>query len=224
MTASISEAWDGLHADPRFRPVYPSEPVVRFVARRLGALEAPPTTPADVLDIGCGAGRHCLLAARAGHHVTATDISSEGLDHASERLAAEGLSADLRVADMRNLPFEDESFDAVISYGVFNYGSEADFRGAVGEALRVLRHGGWLLVVTRTTDDDRFHRGRRIEPRTVEVIEPDTNERSMRLHFLDRDAIDDVFADFSDVIVDRIDHTAGGGALTNSDWVIEACR
>lgn len=224
MSDPLNTMWDQLHTRARFRPIYPSEPVVRFVSRRLGGLETRAEKPADVLDIGCGAGRHSLLLARAGHRVTGTDISSEGLRHASARLEADGFAAALHVADMRSLPFDEASFDAVVSYGVFNYGDSRDFQAAVNEAYRVLRPGGWLLTVTRTTDDDRFRRGRPIAPRTVEVVDDATNERGMRLHFLDRSAIDEVYAHFAEVSVDRIDHTAGGGDLLNSDWVIEARR
>jgi hypothetical protein len=58
-----SSHWDQLHKNPRFRPQYPSDHVVRFLMGSRPLLE---NGGARFLDIGVGAGRHCALATDLG--------------------------------------------------------------------------------------------------------------------------------------------------------------
>ena len=72
-----------------------------------------------VLDVAAGNGNVALAAARRWCDVTATDYVPALLDRARERAAAERLKIEFREADAEALPFEDRSFDAVVStFGV----------------------------------------------------------------------------------------------------------
>lgn len=217
----LDQAWDQLHALPRFRPAYPSESVVRFVARRLGRPADDPTaTPRDVLDMGCGAGRHLALLADAGHRVVGSDYSRAGLHHTREALA--GRADRVTQAPMEALPFRSGSFDGVVAWGVVNYATPEGLQTAVDELRRVLRPGGACLVVTRGTGDGRYGQGREVGRHSFVLESDDTNEAGMVMTFLDRDDIDRLFADWSAVKVDHVHHTDGGGTVVNDDWVIEA--
>src|SRR5205814_4151960 len=68
-----------------------------------------------LLDVGCGAGQLALIAARAGAHVTGCDISTNWLEKARVRAAAEGLGIEFEEGDAESLPYQDAQFDAVIS-------------------------------------------------------------------------------------------------------------
>ncbi len=217
----LDVAWDALHANARFRPAYPSESVVRFVARRLGRpSEDPSATPRRVLDMGCGAGRHLALLADAGHVGVGSDYSLAGLEHT--RVALDGRADQMTQAPMEALPFRSGAFDAALAYGVVNYASAAGLAQAIDEMRRVLRPGGSCLVVTRGTGDCRYGQGRQIDRHTFVLETGATNEAGMVMTFLDRDDIDRLFADWASVTVDRVQHTDGGGATVNDDWVIEA--
>lgn len=89
-----------------------------------------------VLDVGCGTGLTLALAAERGAVVAGIDITEGLLAVARERLPA----ADLRVADMESLPFENESFDVVLGVNSFQFGG--DPIRALAEAARVCRPGG----------------------------------------------------------------------------------
>jgi ubiquinone/menaquinone biosynthesis C-methylase UbiE len=93
-----------------------------------------------VLDVAAGNGNASLAAARRGCDVTATDYVDELLEGARRRAAAEGLPLKTRIADAEDLPFDDGSFDAVLStFGVmFTPNPER----AAGELLRVCKPGG----------------------------------------------------------------------------------
>jgi len=98
------------------------------------------------LDVGCNWGRWTIAAARAGYRPIGIDPSFEAIV-AARRIAAQ-LECDARylVADARRLPFPNETFDVVFSYGVLQHFSKADAILAVGEVARTLKPGGTSLV------------------------------------------------------------------------------
>src|SRR5690348_7638900 len=72
-----------------------------------------------VLDVAAGNGNATLAAARRGCRVTSTDYVPELLERGAERARAERLPVEFKVADAEALPFEEASFDAVLStFGV----------------------------------------------------------------------------------------------------------
>src|SRR5262245_40775799 len=111
-----------------------------------------------ILDMGCGRGAVLLLAAQ---HLTTgravgvdlwrrVDQSGNSLDATRRNAVAEGVTdrVDLHTADMRALPFEDESFDVIVSnFAIHNISGRASREKAISEAVRVLRPGGRLLIV-----------------------------------------------------------------------------
>jgi 2-polyprenyl-3-methyl-5-hydroxy-6-metoxy-1,4-benzoquinol methylase len=99
-----------------------------------------------LLDIGSSWGRWSIAAARKGYRVTAIDPSL-GAVLAGKRVAKSlGLEIEFIVGDARFLPFRDESFDRVFSYGVIQHFSKANAAVAVKEIGRVLKADGDSLV------------------------------------------------------------------------------
>ena len=68
-----------------------------------------------VLDVAAGTGNASLPAAQRGARVTASDLTPELLEAGRRRADAEGLELEWVEADAEHLPFEDESFDVVMS-------------------------------------------------------------------------------------------------------------
>lgn len=67
----------------------------------------------NILDVGCGTGRHSIELTKRGYKVTGIDLSPSQIGRAREKAMNAGLEIDFMVADARNLPFECE-FDAAI--------------------------------------------------------------------------------------------------------------
>lgn len=98
-----------------------------------------------VLEIGCGAGIDSAEFARNGAIVTSTDFTERAVKSTRELLAEAGLPADVHQADATSLPFEDNFFDCVYSFGVLHHIPPID--DALAEIKRVLKPGGQLMVM-----------------------------------------------------------------------------
>ena len=97
-------------------------------------------TDERVLDVAAGNGNATLAAARRGCCVTSTDYVSSLLERGAVRARADGLQVAFQVADAEALPFDDASFDAVLS--TFGVMFSPDQPRAAAELARVCRPGG----------------------------------------------------------------------------------
>ncbi|MGE5377588.1 MAG: class I SAM-dependent methyltransferase [Bacteroidota bacterium] len=101
----------------------------------------------SVLDLGCGSGRHVVHMSGKGLHVTGADNAPTALKLTGEWLRQEHLDADLVLADMRRpLPFERDSFDALLSTQVIHHARLATVRETTREIQRVVYSGGTILI------------------------------------------------------------------------------
>lgn len=162
------------------------------------------------------------LAADLGFFPVGTDVSQNGLHHARQRLVGHHVPHAVVYAGMTDLPFADNTFPVVLSYGVFYYGTAGDMRKAIHEALRVMCLGGRILVVLRSTRDYRFGKGEQLERNTYRLEISDTNEFGTTLHFLTATDIAEYFRDFAQVSFERSELTFGNRSRLDSDWIITA--
>jgi ubiquinone/menaquinone biosynthesis C-methylase UbiE len=103
-----------------------------------------------VLDVAAGNGNATLAAARRGCKVTSTDYVPQLLERGAERARAERLEVDFRAADAEALPFDDASFDAVVS--TFGVMFAPDPGRSAGEMARVCRPGGRIGLANWTPE------------------------------------------------------------------------
>jgi SAM-dependent methyltransferase len=101
-----------------------------------------------VLDVATGSGNAAIAAARLGCEVVGVDYVPSLLERGRTRAAAEGLEVDLVEGDAEALPFEDASFDAVIS--VFGSMFAPDHERTAAELVRVTRPGGTIALASWT--------------------------------------------------------------------------
>jgi ubiquinone/menaquinone biosynthesis C-methylase UbiE len=109
--------------------------------------EAAPAGDERVLDLGAGTGLLTLALAPHVASVTALDISAAMLDRLDAHAMTEGVTnVELVTADMRSLPFDDETFDLVVSNYAFHHLADSAKELAASEARRVLRPGGRFVL------------------------------------------------------------------------------
>jgi SAM-dependent methyltransferase len=108
------------------------------------------TAGTRVLDVAAGTGNASVPAAQRGARVTASDLTPELLAAGSRRPDAEGLEIEWVEADAEHLPFEDGSYDVVMSaIGVM---FAPHHQAAADELVRVCRPGGTVALLSWTPE------------------------------------------------------------------------
>ena len=155
-----------------------------------------------VLDLGCGLGRNSLFLAKEGFNIWAGDICKE---HISElKIKAYEMNIKNIICksfDMRNIPFDDNSFDAVICTSTLNHGTLADIRTTVNEIYRVLKPSGILITDLLSIEDSSFGIGEEIDKNTF--VGGREGEEGIPHHYSDEKEIIELFKSFKEVKVYR---------------------
>jgi ubiquinone/menaquinone biosynthesis C-methylase UbiE len=142
----------------------------RAAMRIAGALDE----GANILDVATGPGQLAIELAKLGSRlgdlgpgrITGIDISRSFLAIAQENARASGMDVRFELGDAQALPFDDETFDAVVCRAAFK--NFADPMAALNEMERVLKPGGFGLIMdlnretpSRDLDDyvDRMQMG-----------------------------------------------------------------
>ena len=152
MTPSVREFYDALAAD--YHLIFPdwdasmtaqARALDAVVRARLGA------GPHRVLDCSCGIGTQAIGLARVGHRVVGSDLSPAAVARAAAEAAARDAVLPVTVADMRELPYREAVFDAVVcaDNSLPHLLTADDIRTAPAGMRRVLRAGGLLLLTVR---------------------------------------------------------------------------
>ena len=102
----------------------------------------------QLLDIACGSGQLALMAAKDGMEVTGVDIAANLVERARTRAEAEGRHARFEEADAEALPFDDASFDLVVSLIGAMFAPRPEL--VARELLRVCVPGGTIAMANWT--------------------------------------------------------------------------
>lgn len=151
-------AWNDSYERLENMVFWPAEEVVRFlsrhVRRRVGPqdfvdlMEFPETAghPPRILDLGCGIGRHVLLAHQFKFEGYGIDISRVAVDKAREWLAevAPAVATNVVVGDVSSLPWPQQFFAATLSHGVLDSIPFSVARAAATDVHRVLADDCWF--------------------------------------------------------------------------------
>ncbi len=147
ITAEIAPEMEALKA--RLKATWMSGDYGHFATYlQPGALEFLSRIPIEpgvrVLDVACGAGQTAIPMSRAGAKVTGVDIASNLIEQARVRAQAENLDTRFDEGDAEMLPYEDGSFDLVISLIGAMFAPRPDLVAA--ELKRVCRPGGKIIM------------------------------------------------------------------------------
>ena len=113
-----------------------------------------PRAGEKILDLATGTGWTSRVVARRGAVVTGVDIATGLLEAAEQQAMAEKLPIRYLQGDAEALPFDDDSFDAVVSTCGVMFASRPEM--AAKELARVVRPGGRIALTTWTSDGNLF--------------------------------------------------------------------
>lgn len=159
----------------------------------------------NILDFGCGLGRHSIYFSKQGFHVSAFDLSEEGTEHLKEWAKKENLPIDITTANMIMLPYKDDSFDALFAYHVISHTDSVGIKKIIGEISRVLKVGGeiYLTLCSKETWSFRDAGYPQLDDNTV-IKTDDGPEKGIPHFYVTLDDIIDLFADYD---IEKIRHT-----------------
>lgn len=99
----------------------------------------------EILDVGTGTGFMALMLAEMGHNITGMDSSEGMLEKARRKVNGNGQRVSFQIGDAENLPFEDASFDSIVSR--YLLWTLPDPWKALKEWHRVVRPGGTIICI-----------------------------------------------------------------------------
>ena len=184
--AGTEPSWDQVYSQKHMTMWYPNEDIIRFCAsliqKRLTLDNYEIKRKVEkVLDLGCGNGRHAMYFAQQGIKASGIDISRQAIAWAREWAESERLEVDFQVGDITNLPYEDATFDAVVTHGVLDHVPMTIATKAVNEVRRVLKPHGLFYLDLRSVEDYEFGVGDEVA--TNEFILADGYEKGLVQHF-----------------------------------------
>jgi SAM-dependent methyltransferase len=163
----------------------------------------------QVLDLGCGSGRHTIYLKQEDLHVWGLDNAPAGLKLTQTWLQAKKLQVPLILADVHDpFPFKEGSFDGLISTRVIHHATQEKVIGAVKEIIRVVRKGGMILItVPGGSKRENYHRwfGHRT---LIKWIEPHTyiplrgREKGIPHYIFTQEELSTLFEGFAELHID----------------------
>ena len=220
MMETFDPVWEEIHSQREWGK-YPSESVIRFVARNYYHGDRAKT---KILDFGCGAGSNTWYLAREGFDTFAFDGSKSAVGRVQKRLEEEHLEADLRVRDALNLDYEQESFDCIIDNAVIYANLSENIRKMFEEVYGLLKKGGKLFSVSFSTNTTGYGIGKRLEENTYSDIQEGCLADRGTAHFFDKKELHDILngCGFLNIRIDTLAYTDNGALI--EQFLVQAER
>ena len=138
MKKTFDEIWEDLHKNKEWGR-YPSEEIIRFVARNYYNQER---DKVKILDFGCGAGANTWFLAREGFDTYAFDGSKTAVNKAKSYLKKENLNAKFQVADALEVSYPENYFDCIIDGFVISLSTLSNIISIYQKVYKLLLPGG----------------------------------------------------------------------------------
>lgn len=153
------DAWDKLYLQ-KSDMAFPAEGVIRIFKGRFPNLTMPREHDGlSIMDLGCGDGRHLPFFHSLGFRVSAVEVTETICALLRERMKGYRVDADIRTGHAGSLPFDDASFDRLLTWNSCYYMSHGGqrFEDHVSEMARVIKPGGWIVASIPKKTSFIFH-------------------------------------------------------------------
>ena len=217
-------SWDSIWEEVfRCQPwgKYPSEDVIRFVARNF--YKVPDRGSVNILEVGCGTGANLWYIAKEGFAAYGIDGSASAIATCRQRMDAEvpGWKGELTEGDVSSLPYGDVCFDAVIDIECIYANLYDDAKRIYQEAHRVLKPGGKFLSKTFASGSAGDGTGSKIGHNAWLVAEgPLAGNGTSR--FTSESEINGLLTPLKVISIDRVSRSEGNRSTEIVEWVVIA--
>lgn len=218
---TFDNMWEQIHSEVEWGK-YPSEEVIRFVARNYYKKDK---STINLLDFGCGSGAVTWYISREGFNAYGFDGSETAVKKAKVRMEEEKTFAELLVADAGDLPYDDEFFDGVIDSAVIYANKIEEISDILKEIYRVLKTNGKIFSTGLfNLDTDGFGTGEDLGNNTYRELTQGCLAHRGTVHFFDLEEIKILWKNvgFKNIKIDRVKRTDNGGEDTVGYFIVEA--
>jgi SAM-dependent methyltransferase len=204
---------------------YPPEELIRFVARNF--YSARDRNSVKMIELGCGPGANIWYLAREGFDVYGVDGSPTAITRAKQRLAAEHLSAHLKVGDITQLEqlFPPASqFDAIIDVCCLQHNQLSHVVRILSQVFTRLRPGGKVFSMLVAGDSMGKASGREIEPGTFVDITSGPYTGMGLSHFFTLKETKKLFSAFASLQIEQSTRSFNQRKDINKHWVVQGTK
>jgi SAM-dependent methyltransferase len=159
------------------------------------------------LEVGCGSGNNLMMLTSLGMSVAGTETSEEICELTRKLLADRRIKADLKVGFNTSLPFDDNSFDFLVSWNVLHYeDTDEKIKKGIQEYARVLKPGGRFFISTTGPDHKILKDGKTLGGHRYEIGRDDDFRKGAVYFYFDAENYIHYYfkRDFDSVMVGRI--------------------
>lgn len=159
----------------------------------------------DFLDLGCGLGRHTIQFAKAGFKVSGFDLSEASIRKTEEYAKQSGASVDLKVGDMLDLPYDENSFDCIYCRNVISHTDTAGMKKIVSELKRVLKKDGECYLTLGSKQTWGYKQDWPVVDENTKIRIEDGPENGIPHFYADYELIQELFKDFQIIKIFHIE-------------------
>jgi SAM-dependent methyltransferase len=143
----------------------------------------------NVLDLGCGTGRHVIALAKEGFTVYGLDVAERAVERTRQWLQEENLSAHLQIKNFyEQLPYNDTWFDGILALKAINHATAGGIRRIFEEIRRIMKPTAVFMAEVAKWEPELFDPSRweEFEPRTLRAREG--SERELTHYFFESES------------------------------------
>lgn len=189
-TSSQADEWGTFTVEQRrgHYPRWPNETMVKIIFGNY-LNHRPILDPgSSVLDVGCGFGNNLLPFLDMNCECHGVDIHPDMIEVTASILGERGYRPEIQLGSNRDLPYEDETFDLLLSVNTLHYeGTEEKVRSALDEFHRVVKPGGTVFVSTVSPAHDIHRKSVKVGERLFQIKDWDFRDGQQFFFFHDQE-------------------------------------
>ncbi len=156
--------WEKFFLSRKIYPKWPNETLTRLIYGNFLKKKITLSKKSKILDIGCGFGNNFTIFKNFNSKLYGTEISKNSAKKIKDVLKKRGINTDIREGTNRNLPFDKNFFDLVLSLNVIQY--ERNYENlisAIKEYRRVMKKNANIIIISVAPKHYSYLKGKKIK-------------------------------------------------------------